>query len=73
MSTPLTPEQAAEYIGVSTHFLRNARYRGTVAGHTPGPAFVKLGHRTVRYQRADLDAWLATHRVQPRQRSAKKR
>lgn len=68
----LTEEQAAEYIGMSTHYLRCDRSRGTVKGRTPGPAFIKLGRNKVRYRREDLDAWLSARRVERNQQSAKR-
>jgi hypothetical protein len=50
--------EAAQHIGMSIAFLRQARRDGR------GPAHFRLG-RTVRYQIADLDAWLSIHRVGP--------
>lgn len=47
----LAPAEAAAILGISTRTLKEHRYAGT------GPAFVKVGHRTIRYRRADLDAW----------------
>src|SRR5579863_1914119 len=56
--------KAAEHIGMSVAYLRADRYRGRVAGATPGPPFYRLGlGRTIRYDRRDLDAWLAARRV----------
>jgi predicted DNA-binding transcriptional regulator AlpA len=49
---------AAGYAGVSTRTLIRWRSLGL------GPAYIKLG-RHIRYQKQDLDAWLARHRVQP--------
>lgn len=68
----LTEEQAAEYIGMSTHYLRCDRSKGTIGGRTPGPAFIKLGRNKVRYRLEDLDAWLAARRVERKQESAKR-
>ncbi|MFM9723728.1 helix-turn-helix transcriptional regulator [Streptomyces scabiei] len=51
----LTPRELAEELGVSTQTLANWRWTGA------GPRYTKLGDgRTspVRYQRADVDAWL---------------
>ena len=47
-------------------YLKKARVSGTIGNRTPGPAFYRLGRRAVRYKPADLDAWLATHRVAQR-------
>lgn len=52
---------AADYIGMSMAFLRCGRSRGTVGNRTPSPPFLKLG-RSVRYDRRDLDEWLAARR-----------
>lgn len=46
--------QAAAYLGLSRQFLEIARCKGG------SPAFVKWG-RVVRYRKAALDAWLASH------------
>lgn len=46
--------QAAAYLGLSRQFLEIARCKGG------GPAFVKWG-RVVRYRKAALDEWLASH------------
>lgn len=63
----LDERAAAAYLGMSAAYLRADRYRGHVGGRTPGPAYLRLG-RTIRYQREDLDAWLAAHRVDRAQR-----
>lgn len=51
----MTPAQAAEYLGVSEHTLRNWRASRT------GPTFYAMGR--VFYWRRDLDAFLASRRV----------
>ncbi|WP_110651694.1 helix-turn-helix domain-containing protein [Salinicola peritrichatus] len=48
----LTPEDAAQHLGVSAHTL--ATWRSTGRHALP---YVKVGAR-VRYRRTDLDAWL---------------
>ncbi len=55
-------KEAARRLGVSVAFLRADRTRGHVGGHTPGPPWFQVG-RAVRYDIADLDAWLTTRRV----------
>jgi hypothetical protein len=50
--------KAADYLGVSTEFLEKAAVKGG------GPAYFRLSSRLVVYDIADLDAWLAAHRVQ---------
>ena len=47
----------AGYLGVTVVQLRDWRYRRT------GPPYLKLGRRTVRYAKSDLDAWLRRHHV----------
>lgn len=54
----LTPERAAEVLGVPAATLAQWRYRGQ------GPRYSKVG-AVVRYARADLDAWLAAAAVEP--------
>ncbi len=55
----LEPALAAEYLGgVPVQTLARWRFEGC------GPAFLKLGGR-VRYEVADLDAWLDAQRRTP--------
>lgn len=49
----LTTAQAAAYLGIKQKTFENWRTQKR------GPAHVRLGHRTVRYRRETLDAWLA--------------
>ena len=51
-------KQAASYVNLSVKTLQARR-----AAHK-APAFLKIG-RSVRYRMADLDAFLAAHRVDP--------
>jgi len=62
MSKRVDEKAAAEHLGVSVAFLRADRYRGHVGARTPGPPFYRVG-RAIRYDIADLDAWLAARRV----------
>jgi hypothetical protein len=55
---------AAAYIEMSVSFLRAARLRGKLGNGMPPPPYLNIG-RAVRYDTADLDAWLATCRVDP--------
>ena len=64
----LNEAEAAGYITMSVAYLRAGRTHGVIAGRTPPPPFMRLG-RSVRYERAALDAWLADRRVS---RSARK-
>jgi len=59
---------AAAHIGMSVAFLRAARCRGRLGNRSPGPPYLQLG-RSVRYDRADLEAWLDAQRVDPSARS----
>lgn len=47
----LTPKEAASFLRVAEETLAKWRTKGT------GPKFRRLGHRTVRYLKADLVAW----------------
>jgi predicted DNA-binding transcriptional regulator AlpA len=55
-------KQAASYVNLSVKTLQARR-----AAHK-APAFLKIG-RSVRYRMADLEAFLAAHRVDPEARS----
>ena len=55
----LTTEQVAEMLGMSTDAVRMKRYRGD------GPAFIRLGHSSIRYRASAVDAWLDTRTVAP--------
>lgn len=52
----LTPGDVSDYISIPEETLAQWRYRRI------GPAWLKVG-RHVRYQRTDLDAWLAAQRT----------
>lgn len=52
---------AAQYLSVSVAFLRKTRHYGSLPGR-PCPPFIRIG-RTVRYSLADLDSFMAKHRV----------
>lgn len=52
MEPLLTTEEAARVVGLSAQSLRLYRAKGI------GPAFVKLGYKTVRYRREAVDAWV---------------
>lgn len=45
--------EAAAYLGLSESLLNKLRLTGG------GPTFVRLAGRSIRYRRADLDAWVA--------------
>lgn len=54
----LSPKEAATYIGMSAGYLAVARCRGNLPNRTPAPDFIRIG-RTIRYDRAVLDEWIA--------------
>lgn len=54
----LTPQQAADHMGVSESTLRNWRSADT------GPNYVRLGVRKIMYRKIDLDTWLGNQVVQ---------
>lgn len=54
--------EAAAYTGISTSSLRKGRMNGRRLNHVEPPPYLKLGRR-IGYLRADLDAWLLSHRV----------
>lgn len=58
----LSAREAAAALGVAFHTLASYRQRGT------GPAFTRVGYRTITYSRADIDEWLAARRVVPKRR-----
>lgn len=53
----LTSVEAARLLGMKPTTLRDARWRGELAGVQP-PPYRRIG-RAVRYPRAALDHWLA--------------
>lgn len=63
----LREAEAAAYIGFSRSFLKNTRcadLRAIARGALPrGPRWLKLGD-AIRYELAELDAWLARGRMQ---------
>jgi predicted DNA-binding transcriptional regulator AlpA len=50
-------KEAALYLGYTVRALQNWRLRGG------GPRFVKVSARSIRYRRADLDAWIESKLV----------
>ena len=57
-----TEEEAAFYIGVSRSFLRQSRMDGVRENRVPGPRYIKIGTRMIRYLHEDLDTWLDQYR-----------
>jgi predicted DNA-binding transcriptional regulator AlpA len=52
----ISTAQLSAWIGVSSITLNQWRARGQ------GPAFVRMG-RTIRYDRRDVEAWLASQKI----------
>lgn len=59
------PKQAAQYIGMSKHFLDVGRIKSAEelqtiekGSYIPRPAHVKLSTRRVRYTKDELDRWI---------------
>lgn len=48
----LTTQEAADYLGISKAFLERDRWKGAVI------PFVKIGGRTVRYRKCELDSFI---------------
>ena len=48
-------EEAAVYTGLSESYLAKLRM-GTM--RDPGPRFIRIGIRAIRYRYADLDEWM---------------
>lgn len=59
----LTEAEAAHYLGMSRSYLRHARIDGDRLDRTPGPRWIRIGKRSVRYLLEDLDQWLSEHQT----------
>jgi len=55
----MTEQEAGGYIGKPPRTLAQWRYL------KKGPAYIKVGDKSVRYRQADLDAFLDAHRIDP--------
>lgn len=55
-----TVKEAAAYLATSESWLNKLRMG---VGPVVGPKFIRIGLRSVRYKRSDLDAWMLS-RVQ---------
>jgi len=60
----INEQKAAEYLGTSPATLRVLRCTGAKPGGMQVPPYCKLG-RAVRYDLADLEAYVQAHRVNP--------
>lgn len=52
MSDLLTEQETADYLRVSIYSVKRWRRVGT------GPPYTKLGLKTIRYHKSDIDGWL---------------
>jgi len=57
LESNMTTAQAAQYAGFAESTFEKYRVYGT------GPRYLKLGKKSVRYRKADLDAWLESQIV----------
>ena len=53
-----TEAEASTYVSMSRSYLRQSRMTGDLQNRTPPPKHIKVGRRSVRYLREDLDTWL---------------
>ena len=53
---------AATYLGLSRSLLRRQRCEGQRDGHVPMVPYIRAG-RSIRYDIADLDAWIESNKV----------
>jgi hypothetical protein len=63
VSDMLTTHDAATLLGVSRRYLDKDRHEARQNGTPPKVPYTHLGHRTVRYRRADVLAYLDANRV----------
>lgn len=55
-----TEEEAAEYVSFSRSALRQSRMDGKREDRMPGPPWITVGNRSIRYLKKDLDEWIAS-------------
>ncbi len=53
----LTAREAARYTGISESYLAKLRMG---IGAVAGPRYIRIGIRSIRYKRSDLDDWMAS-------------
>lgn len=56
----LDPDEVATLLGVTKTLLSRWRSEGR------GPKYLKLGAKSIRYDRRDLDAWIEAEKVDPK-------
>ncbi len=57
----LNRKEAAEFLGLSPQTLANYSWRGE------GPPFIRISDRCIRYDWAELAAWMKAREVTPRE------
>lgn len=57
MKDLLDTYEAADYLGISPFTLTKSRSNKRLLGRTP-PEHIRLGYKTVRYNKESLDEWL---------------
>lgn len=62
MRKMLTTEEAAEVLGLTPETLKRMRFKGAESDVAPIPYF-KYSRRCVRYNMADLEAWIEARRA----------
>ena len=63
-SEMITTEEAAALLAVSRRYLDKDRHEARHNGTPPKVPYTHLGHRTVRYRRADVAAYIDANRVE---------
>lgn len=63
-SEMITTDEAATLLGVSRRYLDKDRHEARQNGTPPKVPYTNLGHRTVRYRRTDVLAFLDANRVE---------
>lgn len=58
MTNLLKSSEAAKYLGYAEQTLRMSRSTNNLGG-VPTPKFIKLGGKSVRYKKEDLDQWIS--------------
>lgn len=57
----MSPREAAEYLGVSESWLERDRFQASQAKVGPAVPYSRIGHRSIRYRRVDLDAFVESN------------
>ncbi len=54
-----TEKETADFLGLARQTLSNWRFQKV------GPDFVRVGNRSIRYRRGDVERWADSRRVRP--------